>query len=372
MARHSNAQGNDPRKRKADALNPNSGTPEKRPYQNRTTSARESSPEPRPMARSNPKNVACTPLAAGETALLASPSHRGPNDLPRPAGPQASAFTTASQLQGSVSLLSNSPSIRRADVLALNVAGSERPLRETSAVPFVSSGVQSPGRSYSSLPSASLDGSEYRDGTCIIPTATMTRPTEVFTATAFPPATSLQKNTTVPSSTGLSEMNLQCELLKLLLLYMFPIDGVEVEVEQADLLRILEEVWAQKEEEFKLVLDDLFASHREALFGWIEELHMLSKLSSFMEMVSHSGMGTQTLALKFLVLNHVRTMRLRRWMIIKAHNGNPGLSFEDLLCGTFALMTNTKGSEQLFKKGVQKLRDTAFKEIRSEDLAILV
>ena len=60
-------------------------------------------------------------------------------------------------------------------------------------------------------------------------------------------------------------MTLQCELLKLLLLNMLPINGVEVE--QGDLLRTLEEVWAQKEEKFKLVLDDLFSSRHEALFG---------------------------------------------------------------------------------------------------------
>lgn len=296
MANHSNAQGKDPRKRKADALSPNSGTAEKRLYQNRTTSARESSPEPRLMARSSPENVACIPLAAGETALIASPSHTGPNDVLNPANLPTSAFTVASQLQGNVSLLSDNDNIRRVRVPAFNAAGSERALQETSAVPLAPSGVESSGRTYPSPPSASLDGNEYGGGTCTTPTATIIRPTEVFTATAFPPAASLQGNATVPSFVGLSKMHLQSELLDLLLRYMFPIDGFEVE--EADLSRNLEEVWAQKEEEFKLVLDDVFAAHREALFRWIEELRTLSVLSSIMKMESHSGMNMPTLAMK--------------------------------------------------------------------------
>ncbi|KAK7177772.1 hypothetical protein PSPO01_16180 [Paraphaeosphaeria sporulosa] len=200
-----NAQGNDPRKRKADALSPNSGTAEKRPYQNRTTSAREPSPEARLMARSSLENIACTPLAAGETALIASPSHTGPNDVLNPVNLRTSAVTVASQLQGDVSLLSHNDNIRRVHLPAFDATGSEMPLRETSVVPVPSNGADSHGRSYSSLPSASLDGNEYENGLCTTLTTTMTRPTEVFTATAFPPATSLQNNTTVPSSAGFKQ-----------------------------------------------------------------------------------------------------------------------------------------------------------------------
>ncbi|KAK7177773.1 hypothetical protein PSPO01_16181 [Paraphaeosphaeria sporulosa] len=61
-----------------------------------------------------------------------------------------------------------------------------------------------------------------------------------------------------------------------------------------------------------------------------------------------------------------------RWIIGKAQNGYQDLSDEGLLYRTLALMTNTEGSEQLFKKGVQTLRNTAIKRFRSEDLAILM
>lgn len=252
---------------------------------------------------------------------------------------------------------------------ASNAAGSERPLRETSAVPVASSGVYSPGRIYPSLPSTSLDGNEYGDGTCTTPTATITRPAEVFTATAFPSAASLRINTTAPPSADLVEMGLQCNLLELLLAYMFPTD--EYKIEEADLSRSLKEVWAQKEEDFKLVLDDLFAAHREALFGWIEELRVMRQLQLIWE--SHPVMDTSVLTLvsRVLALNRVR-IALLRWKTIKANDGNQDLSLEDLLYRALGLMTNTEGSEQLFKKGVQTLRDTVFKAIRSEDLAILM
>ncbi|KAK7189954.1 hypothetical protein PSPO01_03675 [Paraphaeosphaeria sporulosa] len=148
---------------------------------------------------------------------------------------------------------------------------------------------------------------------------------------------------------------------------MFPTNGYEIE--EADLLRNLKEVWAQKEEQFKLVLDDPFASHREALFRWMEELRITSELQ--LMRASYSGVDTPALALKALVLNRVRVVYLRM-RIIKANDGNEDLSLGNMLCRTLTLMTNTEGSELLFKKGVQKLRDTTFQEIRSADLAILI
>lgn len=61
----------------------------------------------------------------------------------------------------------------------------------------------------------------------------------------------------------------QCDLLWLLLRYLFPQVGEKIDV--SILLRSLERVWASHEQDFKLVLDKELDCHRKVLFVWINE-----------------------------------------------------------------------------------------------------
>lgn len=71
----------------------------------------------------------------------------------------------------------------------------------------------------------------------------------------------------------------------------------------------------------------------------------------------YTAVDAPALVARALILNYVRMARLR-WRNIKAHDGDQDLSLEDMLCRTLVLMTKTEGLEQLFKKGIQKVKDT--------------
>jgi hypothetical protein len=72
---------------------------------------------------------------------------------------------------------------------------------------------------------------------------------------------------------------------------------------------------------------------------------------------------------RVLAVNDLRILRLK-WRTINARDGNQAISTEDLLCRAFAVMTKTDGTEPLFKRGLEKLEETAISVIRSEDLTI--
>ncbi|KAL5395344.1 hypothetical protein PMIN03_013025, partial [Paraphaeosphaeria minitans] len=160
---------------------------------------------------------------------------------------------------------------------------------------------------------------------------------------------------------------LQCELLQLLLGYLFPRDGYEVE--EADLLCSLEEIWAEHEQQFKLAFHRLFASYREALFAWISERRITNQLRSMIE--SEPSAETLETVDRVLAVNDLRILRLK-WRTINALDGDQAISPEDLLCRAFAAMTRTDGTEPLFKRGLEKLEETAISAVRYEDLTISI
>lgn len=56
-------------------------------------------------------------------------------------------------------------------------------------------------------------------------------------------------------------------------------------------------------------------------------------------------------------MNDLRILRLK-WNALKVHGGTQHLASEDLLCSTFAIMTRTKGTEALFKEGLDRLKES--------------
>lgn len=71
---------------------------------------------------------------------------------------------------------------------------------------------------------------------------------------------------------------------------------------------------------------------------------------------------------RLLAMNDLRAMRLK-W---KNMSSIDGISSEDLLCIAFRGMTNTEGSEYLFKDGLARLELGVFDFIRSEDAKIVM
>ncbi|KAH7335101.1 hypothetical protein BKA66DRAFT_479984, partial [Pyrenochaeta sp. MPI-SDFR-AT-0127] len=92
--------------------------------------------------------------------------------------------------------------------------------------------------------------------------------------------------------------------------------------------------------EFRLTIEPLFDCHRE------------------LRVIIESQPSAQTIEMVDRALN--------------AHDKNQDLSPEDLLCRTFAIITKTEGTENLFKEGLDRLTETALSIIRPEGLAILI
>jgi hypothetical protein len=67
-------------------------------------------------------------------------------------------------------------------------------------------------------------------------------------------------------------------------------------------------------------------------------------------------------------MNDLRVMRLK-W---KNMSTVDGVSPEDLLCRTFAIMANTANTEHLFKDGLDRLNREVFDFLRHEDAKIVM
>lgn len=117
---------------------------------------------------------------------------------------------------------------------------------------------------------------------------------------------------------GSSEATLsQCELLKFLLYYLFPRDGLGGDY--SALLSLLEHVWASHETEFRLIMGHLFLHHREVLLTLINKQRKASQVQSMVENPPHAqapGMADQLLA-----VNELRFLRLQ-WKTLGARVGH--------------------------------------------------
>jgi hypothetical protein len=155
---------------------------------------------------------------------------------------------------------------------------------------------------------------------------------------------------------------LQYYLLSLLLRYMFPQD--DKKVDESTLLLSLEQLWASGKHEFRPALEPQFDGCHEALRIWIGLRRKTSELRSIIE--RRSSAQTLDLVDRALSMNEIRILHLQ-WKALRAPVDGQAMSPEDLLCITFAIMTKTRGTEALFKKGLDNLRDTTPGVWSSED-----
>ncbi|KAF2016232.1 hypothetical protein BU24DRAFT_197119 [Aaosphaeria arxii CBS 175.79] len=158
---------------------------------------------------------------------------------------------------------------------------------------------------------------------------------------------------------------LQCELLGLLMRYFFPRNGPPCE--EGELLYNLEYVWAQNEPVFARVMGTLFEYQRRVFFAWVDERRKISQLQNAMS--GHPILHASEMVDRLLAMNDLRVMRLK-WKAMKSHDGNNTLSPEDILCKTLATMTKTEGTEHLFKDGLDRVNESIFGFLKSEDMKI--
>ena len=71
---------------------------------------------------------------------------------------------------------------------------------------------------------------------------------------------------------------------------------------------------------------------------------------------------------RLLAMNDLRVMRLK-W---KNMSPLEGASPEDLLCRTFAAISNTENTEHLFRDGLDRLNRGVFEFLRNEDSKIVM
>jgi hypothetical protein len=71
---------------------------------------------------------------------------------------------------------------------------------------------------------------------------------------------------------------------------------------------------------------------------------------------------------RLLAMNDLRVMRLK-W---KNMSPLEGASPEDLLCRTFAAISNTENTEHLFRDGLDRLNRGVFEFLRTEDSKIVM
>lgn len=159
----------------------------------------------------------------------------------------------------------------------------------------------------------------------------------------------------------------QCDLLCLLLGYLFPRNGEQVE--ESALLHSLEQVWASHEQDFRHVMERLFDCHRKVLLTWISERRKTSQLRSMIDRQP----SAQTLEMvdRVLIMNDLRVLRLK-WKELKVYSNIQDMTPQSLLCRTFAIMTKTEGTEVLFKEGLDMLKETSPEVLRPDDLTISI
>ena len=167
------------------------------------------------------------------------------------------------------------------------------------------------------------------------------------------------------ASAGVHDLSLlQCEILGLLMQYFFPKSSSPLD--EASLLYKTESLWQYGTAHFHKQIGPLFDLQTKVLFSWIAERRMLAQLRQAIAL--RPGVSAAEMVERLIAMNDLRVMRLK-W---KNMSSADGLSAEDLLCRTFAVMTNTEGTEYLFKDGLDRLNESVLEYLRSEDLKILL
>ena len=149
--------------------------------------------------------------------------------------------------------------------------------------------------------------------------------------------------------------------------YLFP--KSDAKPNEAALLRNLEYLWVLKAPFFQRQMGHLFDVQSKVLMAWVDERRKISQLRRSME--NEPGVPAPEMVDRLLAMNDLRVLRLK-WKTMNTQDGNQTLSPEDLLCRNFAAMTNTEGTEYLFKDGLDRLNDNMFEFLRSEDMKIMM
>ncbi|KAF2852313.1 hypothetical protein T440DRAFT_553718 [Plenodomus tracheiphilus IPT5] len=157
---------------------------------------------------------------------------------------------------------------------------------------------------------------------------------------------------------------LQCEVTAGLFTFFYPRSTAPPD--EPSLLQRLHTLWYHGEPSFRAELGPHFDLVSKVLTAWLHERQAITALRH--SLASQPGVSHVGLVDRLLAMNDLRVMRLK-W---KNMSTVDGMSPEDLLCQAFRVMTNTEGSEYLFKDGLERLNGGVFEFLRSEDAKIVM
>lgn len=167
-----------------------------------------------------------------------------------------------------------------------------------------------------------------------------------------------------PAPTVVDLRLLQCEVLALLIQYLFP-RAASPPDEVAVLTRI-SYLWYHGEAIFRAELGPHHEISSRVLTAWLHERQAISSLRH--SLLAQPGVNAAGLMDRLLAMNDLRVMRLK-W---KNMSTLDGVSPEDLLCRVFAVMANTENTEHLFRDGLDRLNRGVFEFLRNEDSKIVM
>ncbi|KAK7178131.1 hypothetical protein PSPO01_15819, partial [Paraphaeosphaeria sporulosa] len=157
---------------------------------------------------------------------------------------------------------------------------------------------------------------------------------------------------------------LQCEVLGSLMQYLFP--RITSPPDESVLLHKIESLWHLGTAHYRKVTGQLYDLHSGILSTWMTERRKIQQLRH--TFAYSPAVPATEMVERLLALNDLRMMRLK-W---KSASNAVGLRTEDILCRTFTIMTNTAGTENLFKDGLDRLNEGSFEFLRTEDMRILM
>ncbi|RAR15497.1 hypothetical protein DDE83_001138 [Stemphylium lycopersici] len=122
-----------------------------------------------------------------------------------------------------------------------------------------------------------------------------------------------------------------------------------VSPDESALFARMRRLWSYGEAHFRAELPQHFDLVSEILTVWLDEREVIASLRHSMQ-VKHGGFSGEVTD-HMLAINNLRDRRLK-W---KNASLTDGLGFEDWLCTAFKVMTDTLGSEYVFKYGLARL-----------------
>ncbi|KAF2633669.1 hypothetical protein BU25DRAFT_405539 [Macroventuria anomochaeta] len=167
-----------------------------------------------------------------------------------------------------------------------------------------------------------------------------------------------------PVATVVDLRLLQCEVLALLIQYLFPRPATPPD--EGIVISRIHHLWYLGEAMFRAELGPHYEMCSRILQAWLHERQAISSLRH--SLLTQPGVSAAGLMDRLLAMNDLRVMRLK-W---KNMSTLDGVSPEDLLCRTFAVMANTENTEHLFKDGLDRLNRGVFEFLRHEDSKIVM